>query len=220
MKAAITVILLALLIVMVSACSLPGISTATGTQSEGTPQASNLQEGSESINKDGSESINKDGSGEDLANAGTLPEEPATHVKLVKVALFFATEDNSAIKREEREIQVSDGAILKACILALKEGPETEGLSNTIPEGTVLRGISIKDKVATVDLSKEFVQENSVAGVVSRLSIVDTLTNIDGVEKVRFHVDGEDMTGPDGRLLGDMTPVVLSEDGTPVTDNQ
>jgi germination protein M len=212
MKAAITAILLASLIFMVSACSLPGISTATGTQSEGTPQVSNLQEGSESINEDGS--------GEDSASAVTLSEEAATHAKLVKVALYFATEDNSALKQEEREIQVTDGAILKACILALKEGPETEGLRNTIPEGTVLRGISIRDKVATVDLSKEFVQENSADGVVSRLSIVDTLTNISGIEKVRFHVEGEDMAGPDGQLLGDIIPVVLNEDGTQASDNQ
>jgi spore germination protein GerM len=212
MKAVITAILLASLIFMVSACSLPGISTAAGTQNEGTPQVNNLQEGSESINEGGS--------GEDPISAEVLPDKAAAKVKLVKVTLFFATEDNSALKEEEREIQVTDGAILKACIQALQEGPETEGLCKTIPEGTVLRGISIKDKVATVDLSKEFEQENNIAGSVSRLSIVDTLTKINGVEKVRFHVEGEDMTDPGGQLLGDMSPVVLNEDGNPASGNQ
>ena len=211
MKAAITVILMTLLISLVSACSLPGNSTAAGTQNEGTTQAGNLQEGSGSASEGGSD--------EDLANAGTFPDEAATNVKLVKVALFFAAEDNSALKEEEREIQVFDGAILKACMLALQKGPETEGLSNTIPEGTVLKGISIKDKVAIVDLSKEFDQGDGTAGNISRLSVINTLTKINGVEKVRFHIDGDDMTGSDGELLGDLSPAALNEDGIPVSAN-
>jgi germination protein M len=212
MKTAITALFMTLLVFLLSACSLLGNSTATGTQSEGTPQVSNLQEGSESINANNT--------GENLADAGTLPDEAATNVKLVKVVLFFVTEDNSALKQEEREIQVSDGAILKACMQALQKGPETEGLSNTIPEGTVLLGISLKDKVATVDLSREFDQANGMDGVISRLSVINTLTKINGVEKVRFHINGEDMTGPGGQLLGDMSPVALNEDGTPMTDSQ
>ncbi len=212
MKAVTTAIFLTLLIFMLSACSLPGLSTVTGTQSEGSPQTGNQQEGSVIINESST--------GENLSNAGTLPDEAVTNAKLVKVVLFFATQDNKALKQEEREIQVFDGAILKACVLALQKGPETEGLSNTIPEGTVLRGISLKDKVATVDLSKEFDQVNGVAGIISRLSIVNTLTKISGVEKVRFHIEGNDMIGPSGHLLGDMSPVALNEDGTPVSDSQ
>lgn len=206
MKTVMIVILMISLIFLASSCSLLGNSTATGTQSEGTPLASSSQESSESISDTAS--------GEEVANAGTVPDEAVKNIKHVKVVLFFASEDNNALKQEEREIEVTNGAILKACILALQQGPETKGLVNTIPEGTVLRGISLKDKVAIVDLSKEFDQSNSTAGIISRLSIVNTLTKISGVEKVRFHIDGEDMAGPDGQLLGDITSVALNEDGT------
>ena len=211
MKTVITVIFFALLVFVISGCSLPGISTEAGAQNEGTPQVINPQEGSESITEGGS--------GEEPANAESSPDEAVTKVRLVKVVLYFATKDNSALKEEEREIQVFDGAILKACVLALQKGPETEGLSGTIPEGTALKGISIKDKVATVDFSKEFEQADAAAGNISRLSVINTLTRINGVEKVRFHINGEDMTGSDGQSLGNLSPVALNEDGIPVSAN-
>lgn len=151
------------------------------------------------------------------APAAVQPEstQPAGG-KAVKVALYFPTEDNSALKKEEREIQVFNGAILKATVEALLKGPETAGLHNAIPEGTVLKGVNIKEKVAIVDFSKEFATANDVAGVVERMSVVNTLTGIKGVERVRIHIDGAELTGPSGMPLGDMSPAKLDENGAPI----
>ncbi len=136
--------------------------------------------------------------------------------KLIKVTLYFPTIDNSALKTEVRDVRVVEGAILKACILALGEGPESQLLRNPIPGGTVIRGISIKERVAIVDLSEEFLNSSGLDEVTSRLSIVNTLTGIDGVDKVRLRIEGEDMIGPSGMPLGDMEPAELDADGYPV----
>lgn len=136
--------------------------------------------------------------------------------KIIKVTLYFPTDDNSALKKEERELQIVNGAILKATVQALLKGPETTGLHNAIPEGTSLNGVNIKEKVAIVDFSKEFASANDIGGVVERLSIVNTLTGITGVEKVRIHIDGEELIGPSGMPLGEMSPVKLDENGVPV----
>jgi germination protein M len=157
---------------------------------------------------------------------GLPAEEPdenkssATNAKTIKVTLYFPTGDNSALKMEEREIQVVDGEILKACILALSEGPASEGLRNPIPEGTELLGINIKDKVAIVDFSKEFLKTEGLSEITTRLSVVNTLTRIKGVDKVRIHIEGKDMIGPSGMPLGDMEPALLNDDGTPMAQER
>ena len=136
--------------------------------------------------------------------------------KTMEANLYFASEDNSAVKKETREIQVVDGAILRACISALLEGPKTEGLRQTIPEGTTIRGVNLKNKVAIVDFSKEYLNAEGLSEVTERVSIVKTLTEVPGVKKVRIMVEGKDLIGPSGEPLGDMLPAALDADGAPI----
>ncbi len=138
--------------------------------------------------------------------------------KTVKATLYFPAEGGGALKAEERELQVFGGAIVKATVQALISGPRTEGLHSAIPEGTALNGVNIKEKVAIVDFTKEFIPESAAAGEAERLAIVNTLTEIAGVEKVRIRIDGKDLTGTDGIALGDISPVELDENGFPVAD--
>jgi len=151
----------------------------------------------------------------DAENVGTDTAEANT--KMIAVILYFPTADNSALKKEAREIPVKDGAVLKACMQALAEGPETEGLRNPIPEGTSVRGITIKNNTAIVDLSREFLNNSGLDEVTSRLSIVNTLTQFDGVDKVRLWIEGEELSGPGGMPLGDMSPASLDDEGNPVS---
>lgn len=204
-------ILMILLIFPITSCSLPGDSNVTGTQDVNASQGSNSQ--------DTAGSNEQSSTGLDTSNAGALPVENAVNTKLVKVVLFFAAQDNDSLKEEERDIQVVDGAILKACLNSLIQGPITQSLRKTIPEGTVIKGISIKDKVATVDFSKEFEQAGG-AGIVARLSVVDTLTRINGIEKVRFHINGEEMADSSGMPLGEIAPASLNADGSPAINTQ
>lgn len=137
--------------------------------------------------------------------------------KTVKATLYFPA-DGGVLKAEERELQVFGGAIVKATVQALISGPRTEGLHSAIPEGTALNGVNIKEKVAIVDFTKEFIPESAAAGEAERLAIVNTLTEITGVEKVRIRIDGKELTGPDGIALGDISPVELDENGFPAAD--
>jgi len=206
--------MVALLLFTLSACTL--FNGIAGTQSEGTSENDSTlpSEEMEGIqDESGQDNLQDDGQSENSTEETTSAEG-----KLIKVKLYFPTEDNSALKAEEREVRVVEGAILKACINALMEGPETQGLRKTIPDGTKLLGISIKNNVATVDFSKEFLQTAGVEEIVTRLSVVNTLTEIDGVDKVRFHIQGEEMIGPSGMPLGAMGPVSLDKDGKPVAE--
>lgn len=210
MKRIILFTLLFTLVFSLSACSLLNDKDVEGTQ----------QNGSELTTEQG---MGEDEPGTDVAQGTTSTEDTdgdeissSANEKTINVSLYFPTSDNSALIQEERGIQVSNGEILKACILALAEGPKGQGLRTPIPEGTEIIGISIKDEVAVVDFTEEFLHANGLEEVTNRLSVVNTLTEIDGIEKVRLHIDGEDMIGPSGIPLGDMEPAMLNDDGTPV----
>ncbi|MGE5614344.1 MAG: GerMN domain-containing protein [Bacillota bacterium] len=202
-------LLASLFVFMFSACSSTGVNTPQENTQQG--EAAEQEETPQPADEK-PESPSEETSDDKSSSA--------TNVKTAKVTLYFPTEDNSALKMEEREIQVFDGAILKACVLALADGPVTEGLRNPIPEGTELIGINLKDGVAIVDFSKEFLKTNGLSEITARLSVVNTLTRINGVDKVRIHIEGKEMIGPSGEPLGDMEPALLNEDGTPVAQER
>lgn len=217
MKRLLATIFIFTLVFSISACSLLDGDAITGTQKTGTQKDDTVQNGTPAA-----EDTDTNGQGDNTGTNGTSTADPQTDStsatgKIIKVTLYFATDDNSALKKEEREIQVVDGAILKACILALIDGPNTQGLRQTIPEGTAVRGISIKDSVATVDFSKEFKKTNGLEEIVARLSVVNTLAEINGIEKVRLRIEGADLIGPSGMPLGEMSPALLDADGNPLS---
>jgi spore germination protein GerM len=214
MKKLISIILLVLFMFSVTACGLLDNSDARGALEPDISGESGFTEDNTNDTEDGIAA--EDGSSGDIGSAGQDDDTVGADGKLIKVTLYFPTIDNSALKTEEREVLVKEGAILKACILALAEGPESQLLRNPIPSGTGIRGITIKEKVAIVDLSEEFLNSSGLDEVTSRLSIVNTLTRIDGVEKVRLRIEGEAMIGPSGMPLGDMEPAELDAEGNPV----
>lgn len=201
MKRAIIIMLIAAVLLSMTGCNLLGGNGTKNTTTENT--------------SGNTENTSQDTSAE--ADAAENADTQTAQGKLLKVNLYFASEDNSAVRKEARDIRVVDGAILRACILALLDGPKTEGLRQTIPEGTTVRGVNLKNKVAIADFSKEF---NAVVGglsaITERISIVNTLTEIPGVEKVRIMVEGKDLIGLSGEPLGDMLPTALDADGAPI----
>ena len=77
-------------------------------------------------------------------------------------------------------------------------------ISTAIPSGTKLLGISIKDGVATVDLSRDFAAGGGSASSFYRLGqVVYTLTQFSTVRSVLFQVEGQTVTtfGPEGIVL-------------------
>ncbi|MEJ7696474.1 MAG: GerMN domain-containing protein [Candidatus Limnocylindrales bacterium] len=77
-------------------------------------------------------------------------------------------------------------------------------LTTAIPNGTRLLGLSIKDGIATVDLSREFESGGGSSSAFHRLGqVVYTLTQFPTVQAVRFRVDGRTVTtfGAEGIVI-------------------
>lgn len=101
-------------------------------------------------------------------------------------------------------------------IKALIGGPtaaEAEaGLGSAVPPDTLLLGITIRDGLATVDLSREFEAGGGTFGMTARLAqVVYTLTQFPTIESVEFWLDGAPVTvfSSEGLLLE--TPVTRND---------
>jgi len=84
------------------------------------------------------------------------------------------------------------------------ERSASPSISTTVPAGTELLGISIKDGVATVDLSGAFESGGGSASTLGRLGqVVYTLTQFPTVDTVAFRIDGRPVAvfGSEGIVL-------------------
>lgn len=120
------------------------------------------------------------------------PEEEISEEqnRLAKMNLYFVDSNSGVLCSEERKID-SKNLIdnpYKYIISLLMNGPETEGLTNAIPSGTKVNGVALNQGILVVDLSKEFLNSN---GTDSIYEIVNTLSQFNEVEGVKFTIDGE-----------------------------
>lgn len=101
----------------------------------------------------------------------------------------------------EVPVQITYDATIPLEQLAVEQlikGPETVQGTNrtellkTIPEGTKINKISVKDNTCYLDLSSEFLEKRSnISDDVAIYSVVNTLVELPNINKVQFSIDGE-----------------------------
>lgn len=72
--------------------------------------------------------------------------------------------------------------------------PSGSGLASPLPKGTRVHSVRVEDGLCTVDLSAEFESRRFYsrrAQLLSLFSIVNTLTELEGIERVELSVDGD-----------------------------
>ena len=132
---------------------------------------------------------------------------PAEGTTIVRAYFYYeSVPGSSGLVPVLREVAATT-AVARAAIVALLEGPRgTEGgaMSSAVPAGTRLLGLTIKDKVATVDFSSEFESGGGSASANIRLGqVVYTLTQFSTVRSVVFQIEGRTVTvfGSEGIVL-------------------
>ncbi len=125
--------------------------------------------------------------------AETSAPGTAQESEKITVALYFADQSGDYLKTETREITMVPG-LARAVVGELIKGPQEDGLSTTIPEGTRLLDINIADGLCTVDLSREF-RDNHWGGssgeILTVYSLVNTLTQFSTVDQVEILIEGQ-----------------------------
>lgn len=128
------------------------------------------------------------------------PSEPSPTDKqdfARKAALYFSDDQAMYLVAEQRTIhpesdQVAD--VAKAELEELIQGPTNQDLLNTIPVETRVLDVEVNDGLATVNFSEELSSKHSggsTGETMTIFSIVNTLTELDGIDRVQILIEGE-----------------------------
>ena len=126
-----------------------------------------------------------------IDNAG---EEISTYDKIT-VRLYFANEAGDGLIAVDRSKAYNTNISLdKFVVDELIKGPEstTEGVQPTINPDTKLISTFVKDNICYVNLDSTFLKQvNEVQAEVAIYSIVNSLCELSGIDRVQIFVDGK-----------------------------
>ena len=124
---------------------------------------------------------------------GSVISSEPTEYAILK--LYFANADGSDLVVEERVVEVSANQSREKTILEqLIAGPLEDGCYPTIPVETKIQDVTTtSDGTCYVNLSQDFVSKHnggSTGELLTVYSIVNSLCEVDTVERVQFLIDG------------------------------
>lgn len=108
------------------------------------------------------------------------------------VVLYFGTKDAEGIAPETRFMPRSQ-ADLEGRLLALIEGPQDPRLTRSVPRSTTVRSVRVEGNRAVVDFGPEIVADHwggSAGELITVYSVVNTLTEYDGIDEVDWRIEG------------------------------
>lgn len=122
------------------------------------------------------------------------PDETGGVENTAEVAVYYVkyTTNDAYLVREVHTVKSSEGLMMAAVEELIHGIPQTPGAFTVLPPDTKVRGIKVENDVATVDFSREVLRANVGAQgeALGIQSIVNTLTEFPGVNKVAFTVEG------------------------------
>jgi spore germination protein GerM len=108
---------------------------------------------------------------------------------------FAALGQDEVFSFEERLINAGSPQVaVENTVNELLKGPSKSFHYPVIPPGTKLLGVEIYENLAKIDLSQEFLENSLESGILDDYviyTIVDTVTQVPGVEGVIFLIDGK-----------------------------
>ena len=126
----------------------------------------------------------------DILLAGGAEEPMALGVEL-----WYLRQNGQALGMERRQIvKTVDQTVVQAVLAAWAEGPEEDGLTSCLPEGSQILSVELRNGVCTVDLSPEFIEglpQDEKTAALMVYAMVNTLCGVDGVEAVQLYVEGQ-----------------------------
>ncbi|AEE96105.1 GerMN domain-containing protein [Mahella australiensis] len=123
-----------------------------------------------------------------------IPISPDLEQYDVDITLYFLSEDGTSLVPERRTIKKGPERLEELVVSELIKGPMQRGHVAIIPPATKLLSVTSSDNIAFVDVSKDFLsidQKEPNKLVLMIYSVVNTITELDGIDKVQFLVEGQ-----------------------------
>lgn len=113
----------------------------------------------------------------------------------VDIALWYPDAEEDYLVSVRRQLTIGQfKPLAEYAVEELLRGEQEYAVRSALPAGTQLYGVKLSDGLCTVDFSQEFLRRKPQTAAEERLSIyalVNTLTELDDVERVQITVEGE-----------------------------
>jgi hypothetical protein len=132
---------------------------------------------------------------EGITGRGDGEEHNLDYPSSMEINIYFAgTGEENKLVAEKRTINAGSPDIaVQNAVQELLKGPAKSYYFPVIPAGTELNSAETSDNVVKIDLSQEFLEESLDTRILDEYiiySIVNTLTEIQGIEGVVFYIEG------------------------------
>ncbi len=133
-------------------------------------------------------------------NFGKDKSETANYPRNIKLNVYFAVlGEGQMFGSEVRTIMAGSPKIAAtSAISELLKGPYEDFNFAVIPAGTRLLDVEVANKIASVNFSQEFLSESLDSSILDDYiiyTIVNTLTEIPGIEALSFSIEGKNIKG-------------------------
>ncbi len=122
--------------------------------------------------------------------------------------ISYLDQEQTKIVRHEYEPEAADGdtkQLIAELIDVLSSDSGDVELVRPIPEGVQVTDQSLEDGDLKIYFNDAYHNMDAVHEILCRLALVQTLTQIDGVDCLEFYVEDEPLSDSNGKLVGQMT---------------
>lgn len=111
----------------------------------------------------------------------------------VELTLYFASENGKHLRKAIRSVEYNSNISLERVVIEnLISGPIGEDLYPTMNPDTRLINVTVKDKICYVNLNADFLNQTyAILPELTVYSLVNSLIELNGVNKVQIAVDGD-----------------------------
>ncbi len=151
--------------------------------------------------------------------AGCVLQRPQKDIIAKNVKLYYGDNNNERLVTEERQVSYRRGEDkYKATLEELIKGPLDESHRANISPETKVYGTIKQGSDLIVNFSREFNNlGGSIAEIVARGSVVNTMTQFEEINRVKILVEGNEYIGPSGQPFGFMEPFPTAVEPPQVT---
>lgn len=112
------------------------------------------------------------------------------------LTLYFASADGQSLVKKDMDVYYNRSTSRERLIMDyLLKGPETDDAQSALPSGTKVLNVTVTDGVCYVNLDATLLSASSgINANVTLYSMVDSLTELDSINKVQILVDGAQTT--------------------------
>jgi len=131
-----------------------------------------------------------------IMDAGQFVDNTGSEINAyenTELILYFASEDGKQLIRAKRPvIYNSNISMEKLVVEQLIGGPVSKDVYPTLSKNTKIVGVTLKDRICYVNLNEGFLEQMSnVSPEVTVYSLVNSLTELNSVDKVQIFINGK-----------------------------